>query len=417
MAKEVLMPKLSSTMAVGHVTEWFKKEGDAVKVGEVLFEVMTDKIAIEVEAYDAGILLGRYVEVGQVVPVNTVIAHIGEAGEKVEKPTIPSASAAPVEVKSEVTPQPAAPAPTTPVPSVIVAPVQAALRALPADGFGVRATPAARKAAREKGITVEAVYQASPDIERVHLKDVLAYTPLSGKVLEPVGKETLVPWSGIRKLIADQMVKSKTSAPHVTLNAEVNVDQLLAMRADLLEKVEKEHGVRLTITHLLAYFVAQTLKKHPNVNARALDDGIHQYPWVNLGIAVALENGLIVPNVKNAQALSVVELAKAIKTQTAKPKANKLMPDDVTGGTFSITTLGMTEVLSFNPVINVPEIAILGVGKIVERAEFNSKDQLVKVSKMTLSLSFDHRAIDGYPAALFLSDLVHLIEHPFTLLA
>ena len=416
MAKEVLMPKLSSTMAVGHVTEWFKKEGDSVKVGDVLFEVMTDKIAIEVESYDAGILLGRYVEVGQVVPVNTVIAHIGEAGEKVEKPAIPSATAAPVEAKAEV----AAPAPAAspaPVAEPVAAPVQAALHALPADGFGVRATPAARKAAREKGITVEAVYQASADIERVHLKDVLAYTPVSGKVLEPVGKETLVPWSGMRKLIADQMVKSKTTAPHVTLNAEVNVDQLLAMRADLLEKVEKEHGVRITITHLLAYFVAQTLKKHPNINAHALDDGIHQYPWVYLGIAVALDNGLIVPNVKNAQAMSVVELAKAIKTQTAKPKATKLMPDDIAGGTFSITTLGMTEVLHFNPVINVPEVAILGVGKIVERAEFNAKDQLVKVSKMTLSLSFDHRAIDGYPAALFLSDLVHLIEHPFTLLA
>jgi pyruvate dehydrogenase E2 component (dihydrolipoamide acetyltransferase) len=415
MAKEVLMPKLSSTMAVGHVTEWFKKEGDPIKVGDVLFEVMTDKIAIEVESYDAGILLGRYVEVGQVVPVNTVIAHIGEAGEKVEKPVIPSA-AAPTEAKADA-PATAPVAPTTPVPPVTVAPVQAALRPLPVDGFGVRATPAARKAAREKGITVEAVYQASSDLERVHLKDVLTYTPGTVKVLEPVGKETLVPWTGIRKLIADQMVKSKTTAPHVTINAEVNVDQLLAMRADLLEKVEKEHGVRLTITHLLAYFVAQTLKKHPNVNARALDDGIHQYPWVNLGIAVALENGLIVPNVKNAQALSVVELAKAIKTQTAKPKANKLMPDDVSGGTFSITTLGMTEVLSFNPVINVPEIAILGVGKIVERAEFNANNQLVKVSKMTLSLSFDHRAIDGYPAALFLSDLVRLIEHPFTLLA
>lgn len=414
MAKEVLMPKLSSTMAVGHVTEWFKKEGDAVKVGDVLFEVMTDKIAIEVESYDAGILLGRYVDVGQVVPVNTVIAHIGEAGEKVEKPTIPSVGSAPVEVKADVS---VTPSPTTPVPTVLVAPIQTALRPLPADGFGVRATPAARRAAREKGITVEAVYQASTDLERVHLKDVLAYTPGTVKILEPVGKETIVPWTGIRKLIADQMVKSKTTVPHVTINAEVNVDQLLAMRADLLEKVEKEHGVRLTITHLLAYFVAQTLKKHPNVNARALDDGIHHYPWVNLGIAVALENGLIVPNVKNAQTLSVVELAKAIKTQTAKPKANKLMPDDVSGGTFSITTLGMTEVVSFNPVINIPEIAILGVGKIVDRAEFNANGQLVKVSKMTLSLSFDHRAIDGYPAALFLSDLVHLIEHPFTLLA
>ena len=153
------------------------------------------------------------------------------------------------------------------------------------------------------------------------------------------------------------------------------------------------------------------------MNARALEDGIHVMPSVNLGIAVALENGLIVPNVKNAQTLSLVELAKAIKTQTAKPKNNTLMPDDISNGTFTITSLGTTAVIDFNPIINVPEICILGVGRTIERAEFDSNNQLVKVNKMTLSLSFDHRATDGYPAALFLTDLVYLIEHPLTLLA
>lgn len=410
MAKEVLMPKLSSTMDKGHVTEWFKKVGDPIKVGEVLFEVMTDKIAIEVEAYDAGFILGRYVEVGQVVPVNTVIAHIGQAGEKVEAPVISApvpSIVKPIVEENKTTPQ-----------APVLVPVSVVAQALPQDGFGVRATPAARKAARERGITVDAVYQATPGLTRVHLKDVEHYNPsLTNTVYVETGVEKVIPWTGIRKLIADQMTKSHNTVPSVTLNAEVKVDALLQMRTELLEKVEKEAGVRLTVTHLLAYFVAKTLKKHPGMNARALEDGIHVLPSVNLGIAVALENGLIVPNVKNAQALSLVALAKAIKTQTAKPKNNALMPDDISGGTFTITSLGTTAVRDFNPIINVPEICILGVGCTVQRAEFDSNNQLVKVNRMTLSLSFDHRATDGYPAALFLSDLVYLIEHPLTLLA
>lgn len=407
MAKEVLMPKLSSTMDKGHVTEWFKKVGDPVKVGEVLFEVMTDKIAIEVEAYDAGVLLGRYVEVGQVVPVNTVIAHIGEPGEKVEAPVIGAAPSAPA-------PKVEAPVEAPAAPAVSAAPV--AVQALPSDGFGVRATPAARKAARERGITVEAVYAQTPGLVRVQLKDVENFRPGAVKAAPVLGVEKVIPWSGIRKLIADQMTKSHNTVPSVTLNAEVKVDALLAMRNELLERVEKDYGIRLTVTHLLAFFVAKTLVKHPAMNARALEDGIHVMPTVNLGIAVALENGLIVPNVKNAQTLSLVELAKAIKAQTAKPKNNALMPDDISGGTFTITSLGTTAVTDFNPIINVPEICILGVGRTIERVEFDANNNLVKVNKMTLSLSFDHRATDGYPAALFLTDLVNLIEHPLSLL-
>lgn len=407
MAKEVLMPKLSSTMDKGHVTEWFKKVGDSVKVGEVLFEVMTDKIAIEVEAYDAGFLIGRYVEVGQVVPVNTVIAHIGLLDEKVEAPAIQGDSTEIAKPVVEVE----KPVETTKQINTGVA------QALPSDGFGVRATPAARKAAKEKGITVEMVYTSTPNLKRVHLKDVENYVPNSSKpVYVETGVERVIPWTGIRKLIADQMTKSHNTVPSVTLNAEVNVDALFKMRLDLLDKVEKEYGVRLTVTHLLAYFVVKTLKKHPNMNARALDDGIHVMPSINLGIAVALDNGLIVPNVKNAQALSLVELAKSIKTQVSKPKNNTLMPDDLSGGTFTITSIGTTAVRDFNPIINVPEICILGVGCTVQRVEFDENNNLIKVNKMTLSLSFDHRATDGYPAALFLTDLVNLIEHPLNLL-
>jgi len=405
MAKEVLMPKLSSTMDQGHVTQWFKNVGDPIKVGDVVFEVMTDKIAIEVEAYDAGFLIGRYVEVGEVVPVNTVIAHIGKADETVEKPS------------KNQTKQVAVSQAVEPVAVEIPVISLETVRTLPEDGFGVRATPAARKAARERGITIEEVYANTHGLVRVQLKDVEGYrTPMKKAAYVEKGVEKIIPWTGIRKLIADQMSKSHSTVPSVTINAEVNVDMLLKLRAEVLEKVEKESGIRLSITHLLAYFVTKALRKHPTMNARALDDGIHVLPSINLGIAVAMENGLIVPNVKNAQSYSLVELAKAIKTQTEKPKKNTLLPDDLSGGTFTITSLGTTAVIDFNPIINVPEICILGVGRIVDRVEFDANNTLVKVKKLTLSLSFDHRAVDGYPAALFLSDLVYLIEHPLTLL-
>ena len=405
MAKEVLMPKLSSTMDQGHVTQWFKNVGDPVKVGDVVFEVMTDKIAIEVEAYDAGFLIGRYVEVGEVVPVNTVIAHIGKADETVEKPS------------KNQTKQVAVSQAVEPVAVEIPVISLETVRTLPEDGFGVRATPAARKAARERGITIEEVYANTHGLVRVQLKDVEGYrTPMKKAAYVETGVEKIIPWTGIRKLIADQMSKSHATVPSVTINAEVNVDMLLKLRAEVLEKVEKESGIRLSITHLLAYFVTKALRKHPTMNARALDDGIHVLPSVNLGIAVAMENGLIVPNVKNAQSYSLVELAKAIKTQTEKPKKNTLLPDDLSGGTFTITSLGTTAVIDFNPIINVPEICILGVGRIVDRVEFDANNALIKVKKLTMSLSFDHRAVDGYPAALFLSDLVYLIEHPLTLL-
>ncbi len=405
MAKEVLMPKLSSTMDQGHVTQWFKNVGDPVKVGDVVFEVMTDKIAIEVEAYDAGVLIGRYVEVGEVVPVNSVIAHIGKSDETVEKPSKNQTTNV---VESKVVEPLAVEVPVVSLESQ---------RTLLEDGFGVRATPAARKAARERGITIEEVYANTPGLVRVQLKDVEGYrAPTIKAAYVETGVEKIIPWTGIRKLIADQMSKSHATVPSVTINAEVNVDMLLKLRAEVLDKVEKEAGIRLSITHLLAYFVTKALRKHPTMNARALDDGIHVLPSINLGIAVAMENGLIVPNVKNAQSYSLVELAKAIKTQTEKPKKNTLSPDDLSGGTFTITSLGTTAVIDFNPIINVPEICILGVGKIVDRVEFDVNNTLVKVKKLTLSLSFDHRAVDGYPAALFLSDLVYLIEHPLTLL-
>lgn len=392
MATEVLMPKLSSTMDEGSVTEWLKNVGDTVKTGEPIFEVMTDKIAIEVEAYADGVLLGRYVEVGEKVPVNTVIAHIGEAGEKVEAPA--KTAAAKVEVKEE-----------------LVEEVKTTTLELLKPTGDVRATPAARKLAREKALDINEIYQSLTDSPRVHLKHVANYVPSQKEAVVPTQSEVIVPWKGIRKMVANQMVKSKTTAPHVTLNAEVDTMKLVELRKTLLAQA-KDGDTRISYTHLIAYFTAKVLTKHTNINARALDDGIHQYAHVNLGIATALDDGLIVPVVQNADSLSINDLAEKAKDLSKRARSNALVSAELNGGTFTITSLGTTEVLNFNPVINVPEIAILGVGKTYTKLEFNEKKEIVENTKLQLSLSFDHRAIDGYPAALFLSDLVKLLENP-----
>lgn len=398
MATEVLMPKLSSTMDEGSVTEWLKNVGDSVKIGEPIFEVMTDKIAIEVEAYAEGILLGKYVEVGEKVPVNTVIAHIGAANEKVEAPTKASATNALETKVAEV--------------------VETNIAVLSKPTGDVRATPAARKLARENNIDLNLIYASLKDSPRVHLKHIQEAIKNPTQIKKEVNvspivtqSEVVIPWKGIRKMVADQMVKSKTTAPHVTLNAEVDTMKLVELRNRLLASA-KESDTRISYTHLIAYFTAKVLTKHTNINARALDDGIHQYAHVNLGIATALDNGLIVPVIHNADTLSISALADKTKDLNKRARNNALVSEELNGGTFTITSLGTTEVLNFNPVINVPEIAILGVGKTYTKLEFNALKEVVEHSKLQLSLSFDHRAIDGYPAALFLSDLVKLLENP-----
>lgn len=400
MAKEVLMPKLSSTMMEGHVTEWFKEAGDKVSVGEAIFEVMTDKIAIEVEAYDEGILLKRYVEVGEVVPVNTVIAHIGEAGEVVEQPKeVESQTKETVVEKNEQ-------------------PVQKEEEDK-RDRGDVRATPAARKLVKENHLDLKQVFSQINPETRLHVKDVEEFIEkgsTSSKLPSPVDeKDTILAWKGIRKMVADQMVKSASTVPHVTLNAKVNVDQMMKLRENLLDSVKQEVDVKITYTHLLAYFVSRVLTKHSLLNAYALEDGIHLKKTVNLGIATALENGLIVPVVKQANTQKLSDLANAISKLSSDARNNTLSPDDLKEGTFTITSLGSTAVTDFNPIINVPQVAILGVGTIEKTLILDEHGNVKQSHVMTLSLSHDHRAVDGYPAALFLTDLVKVIEEPMLL--
>jgi pyruvate dehydrogenase E2 component (dihydrolipoamide acetyltransferase) len=409
MAKEVLMPKLSSTMETGYVTQWIKHEGDKVRVGDPIFEVMTDKIAIEVESYDEGVILKILVAENEVVPVNSVIAYIGKPGEVIED------SAAPSVVKEEAKEEPKPEVKE----EVVSAPVSTPQpTSKPVNVRDVRATPAARRLVREKGLDLAQVFASMQPSPRLVAADVLTYlekpkvesTPVSStstpSTTQSVSESTFTPWKGIRKLVKEQMSKSASTIPHVTIHGKVDARALLTLKDELTSPEQK-----LTLTHLIAYFTTRTLLKHPLLNARTSEEGITLFKEVNLGIATALTEGLIVPVVHRAHTLNLKDLASSISSVASKARKNELSLDQLKGGTFTITSLGASKVVHFNPIINLPEVAILGVSTIVDELRLEN-GQVVNVPVFNFSLSFDHRAIDGSPAAAFLTDLISVCEKP-----
>lgn len=404
MANEVLMPKLSSTMDVGTITTWLKNEGDSVEIGEAIFEVMTDKIAIEVEAYDEGILLKKYIGDGDSAPVNSVIAYIGEAGEDVPA-KMPGAEAE-LETAEETKAEEAAET----VESV---------EEITAATTKVRATPAARRIAREKGIDLQKVKGSGPK-GRIQALDVKEYQePVVAAATSKAAEGELIPWSGMRKAIADKMSESKQTIPHVTMNAEVDLTKVIELRKQLLPMVEERTDERLSFLEIIAKAAMVALKAYPEFNANAYAEGIKQFDHVNLGVAVAVEAGLVVPVVEKADQKGLSELTAAVKAVTKKARDGQLMPAEMSGGTFTISSLGRSKVQTFNPIINLPEVAILGVGGSYDKLVVENTPEGPKVATITalnLCLSFDHRVADGAPAAAFLSMIVELLENPMSLL-
>lgn len=446
MAKEIFMPKLSSTMQVGTLLQWFKEEGDPVEVGEPLFEIMTDKINIEVESYEEGILLKRYFEEDDEVPINHVVGYIGDEGEEV--PDSPPG-------ESGVSSKPAAVEPTE---SPEQQQTEAASPGQPSEQLEkVRATPAARRIARDNDVRLTEIEGSGPK-GRIHQADVEKFaatatasrsvTPLAEKVASAQGVDLQdvtgsgpqgkvyradvekakqpatasqaapvkrVKMVGIRKAVADRMLHSKTTAPHVTLNSEIDMAEAVALRKQLLDPIEKQTGYRISYTEIILKAVAHALKRHPNINISLEGNEIVHHASINIGLAVALEDGLMVPVIRDADQKGLAELTIACKTAGQAAKGNKLKPDQLSGGTFTISNLGMYAVDTFNPVINQPESAILGIGRINEKP-VGVEGQIVLRPMMGVGLSFDHRVIDGAPAAAFLTELKSLLEHPFELL-
>ncbi|MFW7368948.1 dihydrolipoamide acetyltransferase family protein [Vagococcus fluvialis] len=405
MAHEILMPKLSSTMDVGTITVWLKEEGDRVEVGEAIFEVMTDKIAIEVEAYEEGILLKKYIGNDGSAPVNSVIGYIGEAGEEVPA-TMPG-----LETSEEV------------IEEVVVEVKEIATKVEESSvkTDKVRATPAARRLARLNNVDLCNVKGSGPR-NRVQSQDILSYQPaVTGSAVTTVADDEfeLIPWTPMRKIISENMVQSKREVPHVVMTAEVDMTKVVSLRKDLISLVEEETNERLSYLEIITKATTRVLKKYPIFNSRSSEEGIYQYKHVNMGIAVALEDGLIVPVVKNADKKGLAELTTDIKELTRKARNSQLTKDEMTGATFTISSLGKSKVKHFTPIINYPEAAILGVGGMYEKQEIITENGEIKVVNkpvVELSLSFDHRVVDGAPASNFLSDLVTILEEPMSLL-
>ena len=410
MALEVKLPQLAASMADGIISKWLKQVGDSVKRGEPIFEVESDKVTTEVESPIDGVLRQIIVGEGTRVDVGVVLAVIGSADDPAPTDNRPSAI---------VAHQPA-------VASVSVAPTSASAEVVAEKVF---ITPRARKAAEELGIDINRVKGTGPG-GRILERDIQSFvpavavapplTPVAAAVAPPppalptpVG-DTVVPIAGMRRTIAERMVHSQRTVAAVTLTSEVDVAEVVKLREQVSTEWERQHGFKLSYSEVIVKAVARALREHPNLNSSWTDDGIHIHASVNVGIGVAVDDGLIVPVVRDADQKSLVEVAGAIRDVSDRARKGQLSRADVSGGTFTISNMGMLGVESFTPIINWPECAILGVGRIAERAVVRD-GQIVARPTMWLSLSFDHRIVDGAPAAKFLARIRQLLESPYLL--
>jgi len=381
MATKVIMPKLGMAMTEGTVVEWLKLDGERVEEGEHIAVVMSEKITYEVEAPASGIL--RYAAaVEEVKAVGEAIAYIAEPGE-----AIPELELVPPAPPPEV---------AAPPPPGIVAPSP------------ILASPLARKLAKEHGVDLAEITGTGPG-GRITEKDVLAF--LEARKAPPVAPplRRVIPFIGMRQMIAERMTESLHTMAQVTATAEADATELVRLREQLKADFE------LTYTDLVVKAAAKALRDHPLLNATLVGDEIHLLEEIHIGVAVALEEGLIVSVVRDADKKSLQEIAQETRRLAERAREGALTVDEVTGGTFTVTNLGMYGVEIFTPIINPPEAAILGVGRILEKPAVH-EGQIVKRSLMQLSLTFDHRIVDGAPAAEFLRTVKGLLESPYRLL-
>ena len=429
MASEFRMPQLGLTMTEGAVGKWLKKTGEPVAIGDVLVEVETDKITSQVEATADGVLLEIVVPEGSTVPVKAVLAYIGEPGE------IVSAAAAPT---------------TNPAPAAVVVPAPATAAVGATGDSWVKASPAARKLARDNGIDLALVAVSGPSgmaIERdvrsfMEQKQTVKASPLAVKVaaehavnLAEIQKEGRimkgdvlavlsqpaiaageqiplagVPLSGMRKVIAERMSYSWQTCPHVHHTVEVDMAEAVLIK----DKISKM-GVKLSFTELIIKSVAKALAEFPMVNNSLINGSLVTNDSIHIGVAVALDNGLIVPVIRNANQKALSQLRAEVVDLSTRAREGKLTPDDYTGGTFTVSNLGMYGVDHFTPIVNPPESGILGVCRTVDKPVVVDGTIVIR-PMMNLVLGYDHRVVDGALAGKFTARVRQLLEQPLLLI-
>ncbi len=430
MAEVIYMPKLSDTMTEGVVAEWHKKVGDSVKSGELLAEIETDKATMEFESFYDGVLLHIGVEKGKPSPVNALLAIIGEKGEDIsallkDAPVADASAssatpAAPEEKSEEKVAE--APAKTENAASTqspmeksetsVVAPTQTSM-----NNGRIIASPLAKKLADERGVDLGFV-QGTGEGGRITKRDVDHYVPYNapaGKVSSASAlKEsyTDVPNSQMRKAIAKTLTASKFSAPHFYLKMEVDMDNAIAAR----KAINSMDGVKVSFNDMIIKAVSMALKKHPKVNADWMGESIRYNNHIHIGVAVAVEEGLVVPVVRFADSKGISQLGDEIKDLAGRARDKKLKPEEMQGGTFAVSNLGMYGIEDFTSIINPPNGCILSVGQIKETPVVKN-GQIVPGNVMKLSLSCDHRVVDGAVGSAFLQTLKSMIENPVAMLA
>ena len=451
MAVELKMLQMDQTMTKGKIGKWLVKEGDTVTEGQPLLEIETDKVVHEQESPTDGVIVQILAEEGTNVPVNALLAIIGAPGEEVARVEADTAVAQqePEEKEPVQSAQPkATPVPTTVAPKASPAARQLAeklaidLTEVTASGPGgrilegdvqryidlrgptptetarLKASPLARRLAKEHGVDLSSIAGSGPD-GRVVRDDVLQAASTAPEIpvvetpaLQQAGE--VIAMDGIRGIIAERMTLSLQTNASVTLHTEVDATAFVELRGMLNDKLQARE-VSITYTDLLVKVVANTLGEHPRLNATLTDEGIHLLQEINIGVAVALEDGLVVPVVRNADRARLSEISTQVKDFAERARSNQLTPGELQGGTFTITNLGNFGVDAFTPIINPPESGILGVGRILKKPVVH-EDEVVVRSMLTLSLTFDHRVVDGAPAAQFLQTVSGYIQDPYLLL-
>ena len=451
MASEIVLPQWGMEMQDGTIVRWLKQEGDTVQEGEPIVEVETAKLQTELESTASGVLSRIVAQQGEIVPIRGVLCVISEPGEELAPPIAPAAAAstsptpatqvspASNGVSVQVVPAArrlardrgvdlAAVRGSGPSGRILLADVEAALQASPttaADGADatpgrVPVVPAARRLARENNIDLAVVTGSGPQ-GRILIEDVEAAiaarsAPAAASTLGAAA-DGIVPLSGIRGAVATRMLQSLQTTAQVTLTTEAVVTEAMQLRRGLSRHHSEQAGGGIGPLPLVVKATAEALKCHPRMNAieTTSADGeaqVQMLSEINIGLAVALEEGLVTPVIRGADGKSLAQLAAENRDLAARTREGRTRPEEISGGTFTITNLGANEIDGFTPIINPPQVGILGVGRVVEKPVI-ANGEVAKGETMYLSLTFDHRVVDGAPAAAFLQTVKGLLEDPW----
>jgi pyruvate dehydrogenase E2 component (dihydrolipoamide acetyltransferase) len=402
---QITMPKLSDTMLEGTLIKWHKKAGDKISVGDVIADVETDKATMEMEAFDDGVITEILIPEGGVVKVGQPLANLEGGKKSAVKSTVPSTTA-------------------TTAPAAIVSGPSKPKPTATADASRIKASPLAKKIALERGVDLSGVQGTGPggrivaaDVPATASPQARSAASAAPRIEVPFSdSDTKTPLSGMRRTIAERLLASKTQIPHFYLSIEIDAAPLAKLRKDLNAAAEAAGTAKVTVNDFILLAAARAAKQHPKVNAAFAGDSIIEYGSVNLSVAIAVDDGLITPVIRDAQNLSLREISSAVKDLAVRARSKKIKPEEYHGGTLTISNLGAYGIDSFYAIINPPQAAILAVGAIVKKPVVNAQDQIVAGQRMTIALSGDHRVVDGAAGAEFLAAIRKSLESPTTLL-